>query len=514
MDVMCALADRLDPPPVDVLGILGYKPTPKQLAFLDAREYDVGYGGALGGGKTSALTMLAVRACATIPNLTVGIFRRTYPELEDSIVKELARFSFAAALGAKWRLAKRELHFTNGSVIECRYCESMVDATRYQGAQYQMLCIDERTLMAPDVVEYLESRIRSGDWAVPVIGVRSSFNPGGPGHGAAKAMFVDATEHGAKVVTDAETGKTRRFIPARAEDNPHLDPGYIARLNSLPPALRAAFRDGSFDSFQGQVFSEWRHDRHVVARRTLPAEWSRWMSIDWGYAAPHAVLWAAKDHDGRLWMYRELYGTQVGETELAKAILAAEAAAQATSVDAEGSPVYVAEPMPHRVADPSMWNRSGEGLPIATRMGQEGVAMRPAENDRLNGWQRLHSYLADGPACDMHRSQGWERCPMLHVIEDGCPNLVRTLPNLPYDKLRVEDVDTHAEDHCGDSLRYLCMAVGTVGEFYFPPEEPAPHALDGSELMVEMPGGMAMRTTDAGVSDTPRGAIVRAPWAG
>lgn len=40
------------------------------------------------------------------------------------------------------------------------------------------------------------------------------------------------------------------------------------------------------------------------------------------------------------------------------------------------------------------------------------------------------------------------------VVFETCANLIRTLPALPYDAVRVEDVDTHAEDHAYDALRY------------------------------------------------------------
>lgn len=488
MDVLELLADKLDPPPIDVLGTLGFEPNcaPRtearkagrplppfcgqcpQEQFLAATEYDVGYGGALGGGKTFGLVLIGLIAAATYPQITVGAFRRTYPELEANFIKELSRLGFAKKLGGDWKTAKRELHLPNGSVLMCRYCETMADATRYQGAEFQLLLIDERQHMPPDVVEFLKSRIRSGLAHVPVLGLRSTFNPGGIGHASVKTDYVDATDHGDHIVTDPETGRLRRFIPAKATDNPNLNAEYIKDLNSLPPDLRAAFRDGSFDVFAGQVFGEWRHDRHVVPRFTIPPEWRRLAGVDYGYAAPWCTLWMAVDPDGRVWVYRERYETQVGETEQAKRILADEAS----------------EPedrLPARYADPSMWRTTGEGLPIASVYAQNGVALHPANNERIAGWQRVHTYLADGAACRYHRAQGWETCPMLHVLDGTAPNLVRTLPAVPYDKHRVEDVDTDSEDHGVDSLRYALMGIGGgPGEFIWPAEKKT--GLDGRPL--------------------------------
>jgi hypothetical protein len=481
VDALGLLADRLDPPTVDVFGILGYEPSARQQVFHDATEFDVLYGGAAGGGKTRALLMEGIRACVRHPGIRVGAFRRTYDELAESFFPELAHIGYAADVGARWNGSDRELRFANGSLIRFRYLETVMDATRRQGGQYQLVLLDERTLIPPDAVSILvDERIRTGSVNIPVLGVRSGTNPGGPGHGQCRDRYIVPTDYGQSTYTDSH-GRTVRFIPAKVSDNPHIeraDPGYIRRLDAIPdPARRAAMRDGSWDSFAGQVFQEWRHDRHVVPRFAIPGEWRRVAGVDWGYAAPWCVLWAAVDGDGRIWFYRERYERQVGETDQAQRILA----------DEHLEPVS-----PIRFADPSMWKQNGEGLPIADRYGVEGVALVPANNDRVPGLQRLHTALADGAACLHHRDLGWERCPRLHVLEATCPNLVRTLPMLPYDRLKVEDVDTDAEDHAYDAARYLVMGVGAGSTIIDEPEPEPERTLDGSKLQVPAGGRFAM----------------------
>jgi hypothetical protein len=443
---------------IDVFAVLGYEPTDRQRVLHDAGEFEVGYGGAAGGGKTRALTMEGIRACVQNPGIQVRAFRRTFPQVRDSYLRELAGVGYAQALGAEWRESDKELRFPNGSVFKFSYAENVRDATNYQSAQYQLLLLDEATLMDPSVIDYLTMRVRSGNAHVPVLGIRYGTNPGGPGHSWFKTRFVDATAHGAQVVTDEATGRQRRFIPSKAADNPHLNAEYHDDLARLPEAMRAAFRDGDWDVFAGQVFTEWRHDRHVVAPVELPASWRRVAGIDYGYAAPWAVLWAAFDEDGRAWVYNELYDTVVGEADQARRILAA-----------EGD-----RPANLRAADPAMWARRGDAASIAEAYRRGGVAITPATNDRLSGWQRLHSYLGDGPACAHHRALGWETCPKLHVFT-GCENLIRTLPALPYSTTRTEDVDTTAEDHAADALRYLLMSAETpTGAAVAKPTGPTP----------------------------------------
>jgi len=39
-----------------------------------------------------------------------------------------------------------------------------------------------------------------------------------------------------------------------------------------------------------------------------------------------------------------------------------------------------------------------------------------------------------------------------------CRDSIRTIPALPHDKLRNEDVDSASEDHAADEWRYACMS--------------------------------------------------------
>ncbi|WP_189764641.1 terminase family protein [Streptomyces xanthochromogenes] len=456
-------ADRLRH--IDVFGKLGYVPTPRQQEFHDATEFDVLFGGSAGGGKTVSLITEGIRACVRYPGIRVGAFRRTYGELKESLLAELANYSYATALGASWNGTEYELRFPNGSLMMFRYAESVKDASRRQGGQYQLLIFDERTLAPPDVCSFLESRLRSGRADIPVIGIRSGTNPGGPGHGAVKVRYIQPTNYGKSVVTD-DRGRTVRFIPSKLADNPHVNPEYAADLKALPEKLRAAFLDGDWDVFAGMMFPELKRDRHVIEPIELPATWRRYNGIDWGFAAPWAVLWAAVDEDGRVWVYRELYQRQVGEAEQARRILAAESPGEHVAV---------------RYADDAMWATRGDAKAIASVYADNGVHLSPAgkgAGSRVTGWQRVRSYLGEGPACPHHRALGWETCPMLHLFTT-VTELYRELSDLPHaTKGDPEDADTTSDDHGADALRYALANLGTGPEFVLLEEANTPIAAE------------------------------------
>ena len=81
---------------------------------------------------------------------------------------------------------------------------------------------------------------------------------------------------------------------------------------------------------------------------------------------------------------------------------------------------------------------------------RRGSRCTPADRNRIAGKIELHRRLA--------LKDGKE--PGLRIF-GTCTNLVRTLPTLPLSKTQSEDVDTKAEDHAYDALRYLCMTRQT-----------------------------------------------------
>ena len=110
------------------------------------------------------------------------------------------------------------------------------------------------------------------------------------------------------------------FIPSSVFDNPALlenDPDYLASLASLPEAEKQALLYGSWDSFSGQVFTEWRNDpghyqdqrwTHVIAPFAIPRHWKIYRGYDFGFSKPFSVGWYAADEEGRLYRIKELYG--------------------------------------------------------------------------------------------------------------------------------------------------------------------------------------------------------------
>lgn len=394
------------------------------------------YGGQAGGGKSYFLRALAVGLCLSYPGLVVPLFRRTYPELEETHIQKIQQELPPEA--GKYKADRHEWRFPNGSVMEFRYCEREDDVYKYNSAEWDALLIDEATQFTGTQVSYLGSRVRTSQIARPNWRpiIVYSANPGGVGHHYFRDGFVKASRPGCAFSAPAEEGGARRaFLPATLDDNPALSQDYKRRLQAIKDkALKRALLEGDWDVFAGQVFSEFRMDKHVITGFQIPDHWVRWRSYDYGFAAPMCCLWFAKEpHSNRVFVYRELYGSGMTDITQVQKI----------------KQLSKNERIRYSLADPAIWRKDPNGTSIAAVFANHGVYMSRASNDRFSGWQRVHEALSGDP-------------PNLMIFEN-CVNLIRTLPTLTYDKTNVEDVDTDLEDHAGDALRYGLMGHSAAG---------------------------------------------------
>lgn len=440
---------------VEVLDFMDLmNPSARQRQALDAirnRMLFILYGGAGGGGKSYWLRWALVGLLLSWAKqghcgVEVGLFCRDYPTLYDRHLSKV-RHEFPVWLGSyrnsqkEFRLARR---FGAGKIL----FRNLDKTEKYKSAEFAAIAVDELTENEIKVFEDLTWRLRwQGIDYTPFL---AGTNPGGKGHGWVKSYWIDGL-----LPPEMEFYRDKfAYIPALATDNPHISPEYLRRLDSLPEKLRKAVRDGDWDVFEGQVFMEWSRDKHVVEPFEIPEWWTRFMSLDWGYTKPYAVHWHAVSPDGQVITYRELYGyggkPNEGSQEDADVV--------ARKIrDLERSASGKIEKISYRVADPSIWSKTGHtGPTIAEAFAGEKIVFGPADNDRKQGLAQVHSRLTGWNFGTEKWIPGW-------VIFPQCTHLIRTLPGLIHDKRNVEDVDSEGEDHCYDSIRYGLMSRPWAG---------------------------------------------------
>ncbi|MDP4133547.1 MAG: phage terminase large subunit [Bacillota bacterium] len=417
--------------------------TKKQKLFHDSNAFEVLFGGAAGGGKSYGQIADAYIHALLYPGIKQLMLRRTFPELDRSLIRSsLEMFDCRIA---NYNQSKHLWRFANGSTIEFGCCDSNAEVTKYQSAEYDIIRLDELTHFTQYQYLYLMSRLRGANNFKKQM--KSTSNPGGRGHGWVKERFISMKEPYKEY---GEEDRKRVFIPANVKDNDFLmscDPDYIKRLENLPENDKKALLYGDWEIFKGQVFTEWKNDpegylsgvgTHVVTPFEIPRGWRRFRSFDFGYSKPFCVQWWAVDYDGKVYMYRELYGC-TEEADTGVKWTPSEIAVKIKGLEKDDPDKILG------IADPSIYDRS-RGESVAEMMEREGVFFEPADNTRLAGKMQLHYRLAFDE----------ERRPGMYIFA-SCKGFIRTLPSLCYDDLKCEDVDTKAEDHPYDAARYFLM---------------------------------------------------------
>jgi len=444
-----------------------FTPNPgPQTEFFASDELEVLYGGAAGGGKSYALIADPMRYFSH-PEFNGLIVRRTNDELRELIWKSQLLYPKAYPKST-WSEKKSSWTFPAGGHLWMTYLEREEDVMRYHGQAFSYIGFDELTQHpTPYAWNFMRSRLRTTAKDLPLY-MRATTNPGGPGHGWVKRMFIDPAPPGVPFpATDIDTGETlvypdtrlvngetvphplagkplfyRKFIQAKLSDNPYLyeDGKYEANLMSQSDNQRRQLLEGDWTVADGAAFPEFRMSLHVCKPFELPENWMRFRSCDFGYSQRQAsaVHWYCVDPTfGTLYVYRELYVNGHTGTELGKKILAIEERAN--------------ERISYGVLDSSVWAVRGQSGPtIAEEILKTGCRMRPSDRSagsRIASKNRLHELLRVDPESGK---------PGI-IFFDNCRQIIADLPIIPSAPATQgdDDIDRRfASDHAYDSIRY------------------------------------------------------------
>jgi phage terminase large subunit len=397
---------------------------------------EVGYGGARGGGKSHwMLSQVGADDCQRVPGLKCLLLRKVgkanlehFEDLRQRLFNRLPH-EFSAFRGI--------LTFANGSRIIAGHFQNDRDVDAYLGLEYDVIGIEEATTLTSRKFQDITTCCRSSkpNWRPRIY---STTNPGGVGHAWYRKRFVQP-------MLDRRETETR-FIPARVGDNAFNNPEYRRILEGLTGWQRRAWLNGDWDIAAGQFFTQFRRDVHVVEDfdDARAVEW--FCALDYGHVHYTVCLLGCRDGDGNTYVvdeHAERLWLPQRHAAAIKAMLARHKI---------GDRALTLADLKRVVAGADVFSRQSDGTTIAAQYAKQGITLRCANTDRVNGWAEVMQGLGD--------IEGGVR-PTL-FIHKRCGRLIETLPALQHDPNRPEDVlkvdadeDGVGGDDCADCLRYL-----------------------------------------------------------
>lgn len=448
------------------------------MALISCPVFEVFFGGSRGSLKTESVLADWINHAGKYGEDAAGLMvRRTREQLKSTIARARAMY---IPLGFHFRRNDTECISTSGARLVFAYLDKDSDAENYQGWNLTRVYVEELGNFASAApVLKLMATLRSPA-GVPC-GFRGTGNPGGPGQQWVKERYqpnvldwqVRKFEY-RNPWTDEVVTRDRIFIPGRITDHNLLGPEYIANLQmSGSTQLVKAWLLGDWDAVEGAFFDNWNSAKHVIKPCLLPKHWMRFRSGDWGSARPFSFSWwavASEDYihsdgfvipKGAMINYREWYGVRrnpaTGDIEPNVGVKLSAEAVGAELRRRDGS-----DEITYGVLDPSAFASDGgpsiaeriyKGKPETSKSSAEpGVLFRRADNKRvasvgrMGGWDQLRARL-----------EGEDMRPMIYFF-NTCSAAARTIPALQHDDIKIEDLDTEAEDHKADDVRYACMS--------------------------------------------------------
>ena len=447
--------------------------TPRQMEairLLDSgKSKFVLYGGALGGGKSYFLRWYGIRRLIDLAgqgfkNCTGMLACEDYPALKDRQLVKIPR-EFPEQLGTSHADHKEYgrcfiLGDQYGGGVLC--FRNLDDPSKYQSSEWVFILIDELTKNIYDTFTHLRTRLR---WpGLPDIECQfvGGTNPGGPGHGWVKQLWMDK-KFPPEWCSPVDYRPTFAYVPSKATDNPHLDAAYWQSLNTLPEGVRRAFRDGDWNTFIGQAFpelSETTHGIEGVPPESIPPNAPVYCTYDWGFGKPFSLGWWWVDADGREYRFSEWYGAhgpdeglRLPDQDVAIGILDREIKMGFAKLSIPGD--YMT----------AVWNRTiirgtgfdcfnkrpdykggGQGPTTAEVMSTFGIHFTPIDSKRHIKIRAFRDHLRPDAG----------GVPKMLVYR-SCESFFRTVGSLVMDKIDPEDVDSKGEDHCYDEACHICM---------------------------------------------------------
>lgn len=416
-----------------------YKPHAKQIEFASDQHKHRLYVGGNRSGKTVAGVIEDIRYLKgehpyrKVPEAPVrgrvvgvdfasGIDKILLPQFQQWVPKSLL---INGSWDDSYSKERRVLTLSNGSFVEFMSYDQ--DLQKFAGTSRHFVHFDEE----PPELVYDECRARlvdtNGEWwmtLTPVEGMEYIYEqvylPGKEGH-----ELYGVTE-------------------VQMSDNPYLDPKAIEEyLASLTDEQRQIREKGQFIQVGGAVFKDFHPSTHMSTDFVLTKQHRIYVSIDYGWRDPTAILWHAVAPDGTITTFAEHYQSQMTIAEHCKIFHQKNAELGVRPYLVVGDPALAQTSGVKGTSYQQEFNLHNVNVVIDIIPRQIGV-----------GLNKMQQYIKKNPKTGK---------PFWQITPD-CPNLISELSKLKFKRRanrqlemtlnKLEDIQER-DNHAFDSARYF-----------------------------------------------------------
>jgi hypothetical protein len=434
-------------------------------------DFDLFLGGGRGGAKSYCGALLFLRYAELYGESARCLYlRRTYRGLADFELTLRDLFGSVYGTAARFNAQEHVWRLPNGAYVELGQLENPGDYSKYQGRSFTLVFPDEGTQWPSlDMLDRLRSNMR-GPKGQPLRMVMAA-NPGEVGHLAVAKRYVFGREPWVPFFEE-KSGRTWVSCPSTFLDNPFIDQElYRTQLESSCPSdpeLLRAWLEGSWDIARGAFFGSVLDEKRSAFTSWEPEAFQKWrkenhrtgkdlrvfLAHDFGSSAPAVTFLCVESSGftgpdglfyprGSILLIDEVGTNQPDDFSRGLGYTVPRLADEVSDLAKRWGV------RPDGCADDACFAKSGHGAgSIADEFKAFGIHFRPAKKaDRRTGWEILRRLMQDAGKPDV---------PGLYVSR-SCSGFWGTVPFLPRDPRRPDDVDTRSPDHWADAARYACL---------------------------------------------------------
>jgi len=382
------------------------------------------YGGSRGPGKSYWLRWYLLHRLLEfhrrgLSGVDVLLACENYPSLKGRQITKIA-VEFPFEIGELKDTQAKGLGFHlfpeygGGSIL----LRNLDDPNKYQSFEFADIGIDELTKNPESTFHILRGSLR---WP----GIKDS-------------RFVAATNPEANWVRDYWIEKRLpdevpidpdefQFVAGLPDDNPHLPDSYWQELDTLPGALRQAWRYGDwYAAVEGLVYENFTADN--ITDQEPDPERSIELAFDDGYIDPRAILFIQRS-DTEILVFDEIYHTKRLEEESLQDVL--------DRCEINNWPI------------PDLAVGSSEAVGLKRRFRDFGIASRGGTHKVVEGVNLVRGLICDGKGVRVLK------------IHKRCKNLIDEISigfKYPEGRRSVHEKPADGNDHACDALRYWCKS--------------------------------------------------------